>query len=311
MPVELPIDRRFVFSGSAVAFGGRLRRPDDVFLKTAAAVNLPVTGGLSEAHITGDDVKQYHYKDYLKFSEAHSRAQGDYSDPRKAAEYTHGNHGQNPLPAVTTVESCLLGLSIDAEPDATEKTPRRIFSAEKLQVHMQTTTGTQETTIRSFSAAFEGISIAGEDLAPFPVVVQTATDIFGDNESKAKLMARFAADADFREKYATCFHPLGEPKKNMLANLISKHEIPNADRGPIVATFVTGLQFPHGLPDGVEALNNRLTIRGLGRVYFGEIIINDHSQRATLLRFELGSGIGGGASAGEASSNGGHVPPQG
>jgi len=315
MPVEKPVESRFIFNGSAVAFGGRIRRPDDVFLKAAGVSQLPVTGGFSESHIKGPDVSQYHYKEYLTFSEAYSRAHGDFSDPKRAADFTHGNHAQNNLPATTTVEASLTDLTITAEADPAAGTPRRLFVARKLHVTMQTTSSrsTDQSVIRSFSAAFEGVTLKTGTKADEPPVglnITSAADIFSNNETKAKLRDKYANDGEFRKKYASCFHPLGEGDRGFLSNLVGKHDIPHAEAGPIVCTFVTNLQWDGIPPEGTEILNNRLTIPGLGRIYFGEIIVDDKYQRATLLRFELGSNVGGSASACEASSNGSHYPPR-
>jgi hypothetical protein len=314
MPEEKPVERRFIFNGSAVAFGGRIRRPDDMFLKAAAVSHLPVTGGFSESHIQGPDVSQYHYKEYLTFSEAYSRAHGDFSDPKRAAEFTHGNHGQNNLPATTTVEARLHDLQIVAEEDLAAGTPKRVFFVKKLHVSMQTTSShsAQQSVIRSLSATFEGLSLktgTHADAAPVGLTVTTAANIFSDNETKSKLREKYAKDGDFRKKYASCFHPLGDGDKGFLGNLVAKHDIPHAETGPIVCTFVTGLAWDAAVPDGVEILNNRVTIPGLGKIYFGEIIIDDKYQRASLLRFELGSNVGGCATGCEASSNGVHWPP--
>jgi hypothetical protein len=211
------------------------------------------------------------------------------------------------------VEARLHDLRVDAEADPAKQTPRRIFQVKKLEVHMQTTTSGSAQHIRSLSATFEGLTlstVSKEALGSVELKVATAPQIFSENETKAKLIERYAKDADFRKKYECCFHPLGDGKKGFIGNLVGKHEIPNADRGPIVATFVTGLEWTGGVaPDGVELLNNRLTIPGLGRIYFGEIIISDHYQRASLLRFELGSNVGGETTCCEASSNGNWIPP--
>jgi hypothetical protein len=315
MTEEKPLERRFIFNGSAVAFGGRIRRPDDLFLKAAAVSHLPVTGGLSESHIKGPDCSQYHYKEYLKFSEAYSRSHGDFSDPKRAVDFTHGNHELNDLPANTVVEARLHDLRIDAEEDTAAKTPRRVFQAKKLSVHMQTATSqaAQKSTIRSLSVEFEGLTLSTVThgtLGAAELKVFTAPQVFSDNETKAKLMEKYAKDGEFRKRFSTCFHPLGNGEKGFISNLVGKHEIPHSDVGPIVATFVTGLEWANGIaPDGTEVLNNRLTIPGLGRIYFGEIIIDDNYQRVTLLRFELGSNVGGSASVCEASSNGNRWPP--
>jgi hypothetical protein len=136
--------------------------------------------------------------------------------------------------------------------------------------------------------------------------VHTATDVFCKNDTKAKLVETYTKDGEFREKFAACFHPIGADIPGVFAHLLgAKHEIPGADNGPIVATFVTGLEWVGGAaPEGTEVVNNRLTIAGLGRIYFGEIVIEENSRRASLLRFEFGSPIGGEGTAGECVNNG-------
>lgn len=309
MPDEKPIERRFIFNGSAVAFAGRIRRPDDKFIKAAASSHLPVTGGLSEAVIEGTGIDQYQYKDFITFKKAHSRAQGDFSDPRQAVQFTHGNHGQNVLPANTAVEAQLEGLVIDAPAVPEHKTPRQVFEALTLHVHMESTTNRRDPiSFRSLSAVFDGITLRTGMSAAVGLKVHTATEIFSENDTKAKLIETYAKDGDFRKKFAACFYPAGAQLPGLLSNLMGKHEIPYA-KGIIVATFVTKLEWMGTPPEGSEILNNRLTIPGLGRIYFGEIVIEENNRRPTLLRFELGCLHGGEAAACEVGSNGGEYPP--
>ena len=312
MPIERPIERRFIFNGSAVAFAGRIRRPDDVFVKAAAPSHIPTTGGLSEQKIAGPDIGAYHYHGFITFTSAHSRAHGDFSDPRRAAYFTHGNHGENELPANTNVEAQLDGLQVNADADPEDGTPQRVFSAESLHVHMESTSDRRhEVSFRSLSARFKGITLAtGPNGTPVHLRVHSATDVFAEHDTKDKLVQAYAKDSDFRSKYAACFHPIGTNLPGMLGNFIGKHEMPHAD-SVIVATFVTGLEWVGEAPEGTELLNNRLTIHGLGRIYFGEIIIEEGYRRVTLLRFELGSKTGGDSSACEVVSNGTHYPPVG
>jgi hypothetical protein len=308
MPIEMPPEKRFIFNGSAVAFAGRIRRPDDHFIKAAAPSHLPVTGGLSESHLEGPGIEEYHYKDFITFKLAHSRAQGDFSDPKQAVAYTHGNHGQNDLRADTTVETRLEGFRIDAPPDPDHNTPRRVFEAKTLHVYTASSSNRRDPiSFHALTATFEGITLTTGTSAPVELKVHTATEVFCQNDTKAKLIATYAADGEFRKKYAACFHPIGANLPGFLGNLLGmgKHGIPNAEKGPIVATFVTGVEWVGGdKPDGTEALNNRLTIPGLGRIYFGEIVVEENSRRATLLRFELGSKHGGDGTAGECVTNG-------
>lgn len=313
MPIELPVESRFIFNGSAVAFAGRIRRPDDVFVNAAAPCHLPVTGGLSEALVKGPDTGPFQYKNLITFSSAYSRAQGDYSDPHRAADFTHGNHGQNELPTNTAVQTKLQGLNVHSDADQTSNAPERIFSVDLLEVHLESTSNRRDpNSFRSMSATFTGVTLTTTDAqgsSSAELRVHTATDIFDVNDTMAKLLESYASDGDFRKKYAALFYPPGATLPGFLNNLFGRHEIPYADQGPIVATFVTGLEWVGTPPIGTEILNNRLTISGLGRIYFGEIIIDEGSRRVTLLRFELGSSNGGDASACEVVSNGTKWPP--
>lgn len=309
MPIEKPPEKRFIFNGSAVAFAARIRRPDDHFVKAAAPSHLPVTGGLSEAHLEGEGLADYHYKNSITFKRAHSRAQGDFSDPRQAVQFTHGNHGQNSLRAETTVETTLEGLRIDAPADPEHGTPRRVFQVSKLHAYTASTSNRRDPiSFHSLTAVFEGISVStitGDTSDAAELKIHTATEVFTENDTKAKLMETYAKDGEFRKKFAACFHPIGANLPGILGNLLGRHEIPNAEKGPIVATFVTALEWVDGkVPAGTEVLNNRLTIPGLGRVYFGEIVVEEKSRRTTLLRFEFGSLQGGDGSACEVVNNG-------
>jgi hypothetical protein len=199
------------------------------------------------------------------------------------------------------------------EEDPTEQTPRRIFGATLLDVHLQSYSNRQNPlSFPSLSATYSGITLttfANESSSSAELIVHTATQIYQDNDTKEKLIKTYREDADFRKNYAACFHPIGTDLPGLWDRLFGSHEIPYADQGPIVATFVTKLEWKGEPPVGTEIVNNRLTVSGLGRIYFGEMILDENSRRATLLRFELGSGTGGDASACEAATNGTPWPP--
>lgn len=312
MSIERPVEKRFIFNGSAVAFAGRIRRPDDVFVKAAAGSHLPVTGGQAEIRLEGRDVEPYQYKNVITFTTAHTRALGDFSDPRKASDYTHSNHGENGLPANTVVQSRLEGLRIEAEADPAKQSPKRIFQTKVLDVHMESSSNRKDDepiSFRSLTVLFDGVSLASAALSPVELKVHTAPEVFIECDTKQKLVDRYRNDGEFRKKFAPCFHPPGAQMPGLISDIFRKHDLPHADRGPIVATFVTKLEWAGDTPEATEILNNRLTIAGLGRIYFGEIIVDEGMRRVTLLRFELGSRVGGDASACEVVANGTHWPP--
>jgi hypothetical protein len=316
MPIEKPLEKRFIFSGGGTAFAGRIRRPDNVFLQSIAPSYLPTTGGSSHTLIEGPDAVKHHYKDFFSFTAAHSRALADYSDPRKASEFTHGNHSENSLAANTIVEAHLDGLQIKALAQTQDGTPQRIFSAKALDAHMESSikrTLGHPVSFHSFSALFDTLSLTsgeGDSASTVDLKVHTITSIFNEHDTFDKLQAAYSGDRDFRHKYASCFHPPGTDLPGILGNMVGNHEIPHAkEHGWIVATFVTHLSWLGKPPEGTEILNNRLTISGLGRIYFGEVVIFDTLRSVTLLRFELGSDTGGDATAVQVDSRSIHFPP--
>lgn len=107
MDNTLPIEKRYIFSASAVAFAAHIRRSNDFQFKAVASSALPVTGGLAEA-TSGPQSHQ----DVISFQSASSSAQGDYADTRRAVDFTKGNFGDNELSTQTFVDTRLSGLRI-------------------------------------------------------------------------------------------------------------------------------------------------------------------------------------------------------
>ncbi len=80
--------------------------------------------------------------------------------------------------------------------------------------------------------------------------------------------------------------------------------------GIIYATVVTNLEWEGKAPDETLKVGNSVVIKGFGSIYFGEILIEEGFRRLTLLRFQLGSQVGGSGSAAEIQTNGSTWPPQ-
>ena len=55
---------------------------------------------------------------------------------------------------------------------------------------------------------------------------------------------------------------------------------------------------------GAEIEHHSIIVRDFGRIFFGELLVTDLSRRLTMLRFELGSPVGGSAACAEVESNG-------
>jgi hypothetical protein len=293
------IEKRFIFHGNAVAFAAHVRRPEDFFIPAVASSCLPVTGGLAEAASGPQRFKE------ISFDSASTRAHGDYADVRRAVDFTHGNFGENLLPTNTFVESALKGLKIEIpQPAAGTAAPAvRRFSVDNLHVRLESSSDRRgPIAFRSLEATIGGVEVDGHRLN-----VITAAHVFGQHDTYPKLSKAYEEDADFRQQYGKCFYPTGQEKTG-LSGLLSKHVIPNG-HGTVLGTIVTGLEWEKEAAADTVIAGNRLTIEGIGTIFFGEIIIEAGARRVTLLRCQLGSPDGADMSACDVQSNGQDWPP--
>jgi hypothetical protein len=268
-----PVEKRFLFTGKAVALGGRLRRQGDRlldgnagFINGEASSCIPITGGRA----TGTSKGRSYHRGLIQFGKASSEAHGDYDSPAKALEYTRGNHGENELGTATTVKCSLasLKLRVPGEKGADGKLLRpRSFEARKLAAILGTTCDRSQKKKR-IAVSISGITFDGLKV---------------DGHS---LIVKLKADKDLQLSTAE-------------------------SRRPVVRTFVEALSFKGDkAPDRVEIVKpNILKIQGLGVIHFGEIFVIGNSRRLTLLRFQLGSPIGGELAAVDAQVDGTTVPP--
>lgn len=294
------VEKRLIFQANAVAFGAHVRRPDDFIIPSVASSCLPVTGGFAEA-ASGRQV----FRDIVSFESAYTRAQGDYADTRRAADFTQGNFEENELPANIFVESTVKGLKFELPLEAVgDAAPViRRLTIEQLYVRMEATCDRKSpTAFRSLETA-----IAGVALDDHPLSILTAERVFGQYDTHAKLCKAYAEDSDFRKQYSGLFYPSGHEKSG-LTGLLSGHEIPNFG-GIVLGTIVTGMEWQKGGAADVVIAGNRLDIQGIGSIFFGEIIVEPLSRRVTLLRFQLGSCHGGDGSAGDVQAMVHTIPP--
>jgi hypothetical protein len=297
------IEKRFIFHANAVAFAAHIRRPSDHQFQAVASSCLPVTGGLAQASSGPQN-----YQEIVSFTSASTNAQGDFADARRAVDFTHGNEGENELSTNTFVDSKLTGLKIavaqDHPPTAAGK--KVTFAAEQLHARLESSSDRRNPiAFRSLEVVIKGISLNGREL-----IVTTAPEVCSQNETYEKLVKAYEEDGKFRKEFGSLFYPTGHEKTGMGA-LLTKHTIPNAD-GLIVGTVVKGLKWsgPEPPPAGTEIQGNRLTVEGIGSIYFGEFIIDQRSRRLTLLRFQLGSPFGADGAGCDVQSNGQSWPPQ-
>jgi hypothetical protein len=296
------IEKRFLFHANAVAFAAHIRRPKDFQIKAVASSCLPVTGGLAEA-----SVSKQSFQDIISFDSASSSASGDFSDTRRAVDFTKGNFGDNELSTQTFVDARISGLRIIGarDPETTGGFAKPVtFMAKELHARLESTSDRRNpVAFRGLDAEFQGISIDGNEL-----IVSTAPEVCTHYETYDKLVQAYHEDGDFRKKYGGLFYGTGHEKSGIGA-ILSKSAIPGAG-GTIAGTVVTNLRWAAQPAVGAEIAGNSLAIPGIGTVFFGEVIYEHGSRRLTLLRFQLGSPTGGDGAACDVQSNGQGWPPR-
>jgi len=299
MDNTLPIEKRYIFNASAVAFAAHIRRPADHQFKAVASSALPVTGGLAEASSGPQS-----YQEVISFQSASTSVSGDYADTRRAVDFTKGNFGDNELSTQTFVDARLSGLRIIGARDqgGTGFAKPVTFVAKELHARLESHSDRRgPNAFRGLEANFQGISVDGSEL-----IVTTAPEVCTHYETYEKLVKAYHEDGDFRKRYGGLFYPTGHEKTG-ISSILSKPEI--GEGGMVAGTVVTNLRWAGAQPVGAEIRSNRLTVPGIGTIFFGEIVYQPNTRQLTLLRFQLGSPTGGEGSACNVGSNGGGMPP--
>lgn len=280
----MELRRRFVFRGNAVAFGGRIVRPQDVTFTMPGASSLPVTGGQSVAEIPGRD-----FDGFLSFKSASTLAAGAFHDKRDALiEWTHRRKDEDTLTARTRVRAELQGLTVGTE---------KRLTVDRLAAEMQSVSPRDrgEPPITIGDVVIENLVIDG-----VPLPIELDATVFNEHDTHAKLI-RGGDRREVIEKYGDQF-------------FISERHGPRPTPGrsrfvphdkQIYATIVKGIG-PH--PTAIVKDHNSVVVDGLGRIFFGELLISESSRRLTLLRLELGSEEGGSAGGPEVDINGSYSP---
>jgi hypothetical protein len=288
-------EKRFLFHGNAIAFAAHVRRPENFFVPTIARSCLPVTGGKAVAN-----EPKHGFADLISFDSASSQATGDYADLDKAASFTHGNHGENDVPTSTVVESEVKGFEIKVpqpnEKPGTEQMVRRL-KIDRLYVRMENSSEHgNPTNFHSLDVQIEGGSVDGH---PFRVIPNS--ELFTEHCTKQKLEHAFTLGNLFHKDHGHHFFSTDDEDE--------PGRVPQTN-GVIVCTVVKGIEWLNSKADDCEIIGNQLKIKGIGSIYFGELIIEEDFRRLTLLRFQLGSPYGGEGSVCEAQSDGHWWPPK-
>jgi hypothetical protein len=277
----MDLKRRFIFRGTAAAFGGRIVRPKDMVLETSGGSVLTVAGGRSVW-----STKDVRFGDSFRVKSAQTFAEGKFDDTRKLIALTHGEVDEESLTTSTVVKAAVKDVVVGQTPQLKVKSVRATLTA-------RSPSGSDEAPIRvEDETGVDGISVDGHEL-----VVEIAHAVFQRFDTRAKLLAA-ADDPKFVKEHGRHLY------MGAAAGTAPARRRVVREGGYIIGTIVKriawkGRPFPGAIID-----ENSVIVPDFGTIYFGEILINASTRRLTMIRLKLGSPEGGSGTVAEVDTNG-------
>jgi hypothetical protein len=270
----MELTRRYLFNGSAAAFGGHFVRPDNVVLASSGGSALSLTGGRSVWRDRNIKLGRS-----FRIRQAETFAEGLVDNLKDAVRVTHGQLPAEALSATTRVSARCQGVEIGGAPP--------LKRSDEPEPTMRVADASAAMRSRSSRPGYES-----------SVVIESAklsTVIFD-----SPVHGRFKLDVRIEiERFQ---------KADTRAKVIENRAIPqkHGDRDMVFSTIVTGLDWQHGreYPGAKRIGLNGVHIPNLGELYFGELIIQASTRRLVMIRMELGSPTGGSGSVSDIDTNG-------
>ena len=275
--------RRFVFHGNAVGAEVFLTRIGKVERRIVNPVSgqssLPVIGGLSESAVDDPDLRD-ELAEVFSYRGARTKAEGVFE-------------GED---AVTTVEASVNDVRVTNRPTPEESDdPAPIeFRARALSLSMRSTHTPKGQPRIEFAGTprFEDMLLNGQ-----PIVPELNTELMQLARWK-DLVKRFRTNRAF---FDSCPFGLTNSKRPMAFG----QDIPYTVGSYALCSFVRSINWGGRIIPG-----HVLRQPGFGAIYFGEILLNDHERRVTMVRMQLGSQYCGQAVFAENAPNGIWIPPR-
>ena len=290
-PPNMELKRRFLFHGDAVAIGGRIVRPKDVFLDANCASALSVSGGTSSCQVKGKK-----FEKYLRFGSAETWAEGRFDDRKRLVSVTEGHGDLKDLTATTTVFAEVRDLTVgskDFRPVQPEMTVKRVRGS---LIAKSPATPEEETSVSLGSdVSIDGVAFDGVRL-----IVELDRTLLQEHDTYSKLR-RVAADPAFVEGNAIQFARGaiidGKPQTGLI-------EV----RGTCYGSLVRSMRWAGKPHPQVTIDGHMLKVENFGRIFVGEFLVSGNQRRITMLRFEFASPFGGDGDVCNYQDNGGWYP---
>ena len=284
----MDLTRRFVFRGNASAIAGQLYRPKTIIVDVnCGASSLGVSGGRSQSKINGAS-----FGDIITFGSAFTLAEGLFDDEKQSAAVTDHKGTPSQLSTTTTVTAETREISVGIKPVVTIKRVRGTL------VSRSSVAGSGEPSIiPARDTTIQGVTIAGNALA-----VNLNIGLFQKHDTRSKVLA--AADDP------KLFRGYGSQLVTGATIEGCAPERPGLTSrdGVVYTTIVKELKWEGKPPKNARIDGHSVIVDDFGTVYFGELLIDRDERRLTMVRFELGSPVGGYCDFVDIGSNGGLFP---
>ncbi len=272
--------RRYIFRGHASGVSAHIRRPQDQLLPVQGCSSLPVIGGFAENKVGPQRLDKW-----VSFDAVSTSARGDYVDPAAGVATTTGAVAFDAPPTETRVKSEVHGLVILG----------RVHVAHAaVGLISRSPIGKEQPVITLEGNILDGVRIDDSRLA-----ITLAEDFYQVCDTKDKLAKAHAAGLP--PNHAHLLLPLDGSAGAATA-------FPEGN-GTVKCTIVKEIRWD-GEPHPTATIHGHVVhVPNFGKIYFGELYITRESRRLTMVRFQLGSDLGGEVVAAEGETNGGTWPP--
>jgi len=283
--------RRFVFRGSAIAFGGQIYRPEGVVLVTHGSSALSVVGGRSTNSVEGADFRQL-----VTIGSASADVEGAFDDQEKARAMSEHKVREDTLATHTIARATVEGITVGREKRVRIGHVSARMRAESAPGRHQPRFKFPKERVRSRGDQEIDLHIADMVVDGKPVEVIFDAQRFSDDLSTFQKIKSRARSKPFMEQHGVLLDSIGESTR--------------LGRGQVVLVKVfRKFVWPEGMPPRVKEVDNSLVIDDFGTIYFGEMFVTDVDRRLTLVRMKLGSPEGGDIDFAEVQTNGSWFPP--
>ncbi|MCC7242101.1 MAG: hypothetical protein IT180_09265 [Acidobacteria bacterium] len=270
----MELERRFIFNGSAAAYGGRLVRPEDVVLTARGGSALSVVGGRSVWRDTNIRLGKS-----FRIRSAETSAEGLFDSLRDAVRVTRKQLEVDRLSATTTVRARCRGVEVGgARPLQAGDEPEPLMTVSDVAVTLLSRSAGPgfESLVTIPEASISTVGFESPVHGRFRLDVVTDVAPFKRCDTRPKIVGEksiLQAHGDLDYVFCTVVREL---------------------------VWQKGREYPGSRPLGT----NGVYIPNLGRFYFGELLVRTGTRRLTMIRMELGSSTGGSGSVGDVDTNG-------